>query len=79
MSTIDKKLADELITRDGRYMNDPQIMRIVKYTNAWGGEAYGMEYEQSLGRYADSEFINKPSVYWAHSSCPAAFLTIQEK
>jgi len=64
MATISKKLADELVAGDGYYSDDPRAVRIVQYTNAWGGEAYGIEYPGQLGKYAQSEYVIDPKVYW---------------
>lgn len=60
MSTVDKKIADAVI--DGKYPTDGWV-GIVKYTNAWGGEAY------KLLRRGDpplmpSPFIINPEIYW---------------
>ena len=39
MGTISKKIADDVIA--GKY-DDDRPVKIVKYTNAWGDEAYGL-------------------------------------
>lgn len=64
MPTVDKTLADKLRANDGHYSDDPRVMRIVEYDNAWGGVSYGLEYEGKLGFYRESEFIRNPRVYW---------------
>ena len=65
MATVDKSLADKLVERDGWYGGgDPRVMRIVEYTNMAGNQAYGIEYEHEIGRYAESEFVINPKVYW---------------
>lgn len=64
MSTIDKAFADDLIKRNGKYEDDPQVMRIIQYDNHWGGTGYGLEYEKDLGKYKASEFVRNPRVYW---------------
>lgn len=64
MATVSKKLADELKAGDGYYSDDPRVMRIIEYTNAWGAQAYGIEYERDLGKYSPSEFVIDPKVYW---------------
>lgn len=62
MGTISKKIADDVIA--GKYADD-QPVKIVKYTNAWGDEAYGLICAgQPLDRYRASEFVRNPSVYW---------------
>lgn len=64
MATVSFKMAHEIAGNDGYYSDDPRVMRIVKYTNAWGSEAYGIEYERDLGKYSASEYVINPSVYW---------------
>lgn len=70
MSTIDKAFADKLVAANGQLYPDdpfePPVTRIVKYTNAWGGEAYGITFEgQDPGKYMlPTEFISNPTVYW---------------
>lgn len=62
MGTISKKIADEVIA--GKYADDMPV-KIVKYTNAWGGEAYGLIcVNESLRRYDASSFVINPTVYW---------------
>ena len=39
MPTIDKKIADDVIA--GKYPED-RPLKIIKYTNQWGGESYGL-------------------------------------
>jgi hypothetical protein len=63
MGTVSKEIADKVIA--GYYPED-NVVRIIKYTNAWGGEAYGLESERELGRYKESEFVINPEVYWTH-------------
>lgn len=64
MATISKKLADEIVANDGYYSDDPRVARIVEYTNARGSLAYGLEYPHQLGRYAPSDLVRNPKVYW---------------
>ncbi len=63
MATVSKEMADKLVANNGYYADDARVYRIVEYTNAWGGESYGLEYE-GLGRYSPSEYIINPKVYW---------------
>lgn len=66
MGTISKPIADAVIA--GKY-NEDQPRKIVKYTNAWGGEAYGLICKgQSLETYEESNFVQNPEVYWEHES-----------
>lgn len=64
MATVDKKMADEMKALDGYYSDDPRVVRIVEYDNAFGGVSYGLEYARDLGRYSPSEYVRNPRVYW---------------
>ena len=70
MSTVDKEFADKVVAAKGVLYPDeafePPITRIVEYTNAWGGKAYGMTFEgQDPDKYMrPSEYINEPRIYW---------------
>lgn len=64
MATIGKELADKIKDASGYYSDDPRVMRIVEYTNSWGNLSYGIEYGHEIGRYAESEFVRNPRVYW---------------
>ena len=61
MSTVDKSIADRIVA--GEFADDHPV-RIVKYTNAWGGEAYGVEFKGQLGKYCESAYVRNPTVYW---------------
>jgi hypothetical protein len=68
MATVNKHLADELVARNGYYPGgDPRVMRIVEYTNFAGGLSYGLEYEHEVGKYAESQYVRNPKVYWEAS------------
>ena len=63
MGTISKKIADDVIA--GLYDDDHPV-KIIKYTNAWGGEAYGLVCaHENPDRYAASGYVINPSVYWS--------------
>jgi hypothetical protein len=63
MGTVNKQIADDVIA--GKYPED-HVIKIVKYTNAWGGESYGLINEgQSLDTYRASGFVIDPVTYWA--------------
>lgn len=64
MATVGKTLADELVARNGYYSDDRRVVRIVEYTNAWGEQAFGIEYDGEIGKYSPSEYVNNPRVYW---------------
>ena len=62
MGTVNKQIADDIIA--GKYANDG-IVKIVKYTHAWGEEAYGLiGQHEPLDKYRESDFVQSPSVYW---------------
>lgn len=62
MGAISKEIADDVIA--GKYAEDNPV-KIVKYTNAWGGEAYGYICKgESLDRYKESDFVINPTTYW---------------
>lgn len=65
MATVSFELAHKLASNGGYYSDDPRVMRIIKYTNAWGKEAYGLEYERDIGKYSASEYVIDPQVYWS--------------
>jgi hypothetical protein len=65
VSTVEKTLADTIAAADGYYSDDPRVMRIVEYDNAWGGKGYGLEWAHSLGKYRASEYVRNPRVYWS--------------
>lgn len=64
MSTIDnKEFVDKLIA--GEYPENG-IVKIVKYTNAWGNVTYGCMFEgDSPNMYDASDFVINPEVYWS--------------
>lgn len=62
MATVSKEIADEIAA--GKYADD-EPTRIVKYTNAWGGESYGVTFKgENINRYCESEFVRDPQIYW---------------
>lgn len=71
MATIDSKaIIDDIIA--GKYDDDADlVVKIVQYTNAWGGIAYGCVYRSEArdpyygNRYEiETAFINNPVVIW---------------
>ena len=64
MATVEKHIADQIKANDGYYADDPRVMRIVEYTDMGGKQAYGIEYEHQFGKYAESQFVRNPKVYW---------------
>lgn len=64
MATVSKHIADIIKAGDGYYADDPRVMRIVEYTDMGGKQAYGIEYEHQIGKYAESAYVRNPHVYW---------------
>lgn len=63
MGTISKAIADDVIA--GKYEDDHPV-KIVKYQNCFnGGDSYGLICEgDPLDKYAASEFVINPTLYW---------------
>jgi hypothetical protein len=63
MGTVSRELAEEIAGNDGRYEDDPRVTKIVEYDTAWGGVAYGLEYDYD-NRYTESDFVRNPRIFW---------------
>lgn len=65
MATVSKDLADKIAANDGYYSDDPRVLRIIEYENAFDSrKAYGIEYEGQVGKYRPSDFVINPKTYW---------------
>lgn len=64
MATVGKVTADKLVAGNGYYLDDPRVVRIVEYTDMGGKQAFGMEYDGQIGKYAESVYVRDPKVYW---------------
>lgn len=64
MATVDKDFADRMVALNGQFEDDPPVVRIVEYNNAFNGVSYGMEYEHEVGKYSASDYVINPRVYW---------------
>jgi hypothetical protein len=64
MGTVNKEIADKIAKRNGYYSDDPRVYWIIEYDNVFGGVSYGLEYSNDIGRYAESEFVLNPRIYW---------------
>jgi hypothetical protein len=65
MSSISQKpVIDKIIQNLGRYEGDPQIFKIWKYTNAWGGTCFKVTYDPNF-ELESSRFIVEPALYWS--------------
>jgi hypothetical protein len=78
MSTVNKAFADNIVQHGGWYNGDsdnslgdnPQCVLIVEYDNAFGGQGYGLVFDGQHNRYAASEFVRYPRVYWSATKEP---------
>jgi len=74
MSTVDKAFADNLAANAGYYNGDsdntlgdnPRVVEITEYDNAYGGVSYGLRFEGQPNRYTPTEFVRSPRQYWAY-------------
>lgn len=64
MATVHQEIADKIKEGNGYYFDDPRVARIVEYTDMGGNQAFGLEYEHQVGKYAESPYIRNPKVYW---------------
>lgn len=69
MATVSEEIARTIIDNDGYYSDDPRVMQVVKYSNAFGGESWAILYEQdvAIDRYAESPYVRNPKVVWSAS------------
>jgi hypothetical protein len=75
MTTTNKEFADNVARNNGYYNgssdntlgDNPRVVRIVKYTNMWDGESYGLilagEY---LLKYDESAACRNCQTYWEY-------------
>ncbi len=69
MSTVSKRIADEIILRDGLFPGDHiRVVKVVKYQNMFdNGDAYGLVYEnQNPNAYRASPSVIDPVTYWEY-------------
>lgn len=75
MSTVDKAFANNIIRHNGYYEgrsdnslgDNPRCDRIIRYTNAWGKDAYGLLFEGQANKYTESLYVISPEIYWQYS------------
>lgn len=72
MATVNSRdLINQIIKNNGRYGDDPIVVKIVQYTNAWGGTAYGVIHQgESLDMYAPTDYVLNPTTLWELPSSP---------
>lgn len=56
MATISKEIAEAIIKNNGHFMDDPQVSKVVVYTNMFdGADSYAIVYPHEYQmRYEDS-------------------------
>lgn len=65
MPTIGKEIAEIIIKNDGYYYDDPRVMKVVEYTNNWGGQSFGVVYShQDPDTYRASAYVRNPKTLW---------------
>lgn len=68
MSTVSKRIADEIVVGNGYYPGDNiRVVKIVQYDNAFGGkgESFGLIYAgQRMDIYNETEWVRNPRTYW---------------
>jgi len=70
MSTFtNKTIIDQIIANDGYYPDDPRVVRIVEYTNGFGGQCWGVTWETESPdkqfRYdTPTQYVVNPKVIW---------------
>jgi hypothetical protein len=65
MPTVSKEIADVIVAKQGRYEDDPLVVKVVEYDNLWGGQGYGLVYAgDNPDNYQASPYVLKPRVYW---------------
>jgi len=67
MATINSRaIVDELIKGNGIYPGDHiRVVKIVEYTNDWGGQCYGLIYaDEPWDNYHESQFVHNPKTIW---------------
>ena len=70
MSTVEKEIADKIIkdamTKTSKN-NKSKCVRIVKYTNNWAKDSYGLIFEgMNLLEYHNSPYCSQVTIYWEH-------------
>ena len=68
MSTISREIAEQIAADDGYFMDDPRVLKVVKYENAWGGESWAIVYpHQNPMMYEESHACKNVTVLWEAS------------
>lgn len=66
MSTISQEIAEQMIANEGRYMDDSQCSKIVRYDNAFGGTSWAVVYPNEYQmRYEESPACANVITLWS--------------
>jgi len=79
MATIDDKdFIDNIIKNNGYYNGDddnslgdnPRIIQIIEYTNAWGNRTWAILTLQDVisDRYRASQYVRNPKTIWTYQT-----------
>lgn len=74
MATVDKEFADNLVRNNGFYNgvsdnvlgDNPRVVEITEYDNAYDGQGYGLTFDGQPNRYTPSEYVRNPRRYWKY-------------
>jgi len=74
MSTVDKDFAENLKANQGYYNGDsdnslgdnPRVVEITEYDNAYGGVCYGLTFEGQPNVYSETDFVRNPRPFWKY-------------
>lgn len=80
MTTVSKEFADNVAAHDGFYNgnddnslgDNPRVVEITEYHNAFGGVGYGLTFEGRENRYTETEYVRSPRSYWTYQAVDAA-------
>jgi len=66
MSTVSEAIATQIIAQNGHYCDDPRVMQVITYDNAYGGKSWAILYERHVAQnsYAPSHYIRNPKIIW---------------
>lgn len=66
MATVSIEIAQKIIAQDGYYSDDPRVLAVITYDNAWGYKSWAICYSASeIARYAPSEFVRNLETIWS--------------
>ncbi|MGK0596398.1 hypothetical protein [Bordetella bronchiseptica] len=76
MSSVSKEFAENVKANSGYYNGDsdnslgdnPRVVEITEYDNAFGGVGYGLTFEGQANRYTPSNFVRNPRLFWRYAT-----------